>query len=93
MTELNPVIEKKDWTDKMWKVYEWLVEWINDDEKIVATIVGGGSYDYGMGIEEVDRKLYASDTDYREYIDSQRDNWVEDAALPGSGWWLVGSMI
>lgn len=86
-------INKQGWTKNQKKVFNWLVEWVNNDEKIVASLVGGGSYEYGTGIEEVDRDMYDSDEDYREYIDSQKPNWIEDAGLPGSGWWLVGSMI
>lgn len=86
-------INKQGWTKNQKKIFNWLVEWVNNDEKIVASLVGGGSYEYGTGIKEVDRDMYDSDEDYREYIDSQKLNWIEDADLPGSGWWLVGSMI
>lgn len=84
-------IKKTNWTQKEKQVFDWLVEWVNGDKKVVATIVSGHSYEYGAGVEEVDRNLYNSDPDYRDYIDSQRENWVEDVDLPGSGWWLVGS--
>lgn len=84
-------IVKANWTQKEKRVFDWLVEWVNDDENVIATIVNGHSYEYGTGVEEVDRTLYGSDPDYRDYIDSQRENWLEDVGLPGSGWWLVGS--
>lgn len=84
-------IDKTNWTQKEKQVFDWLVEWVNGDENVVAAIVGGHSYEYGVGVEEVDREEYDADPDYREYIDSQRENWVDDVSLPGSGWWLVGS--
>ena len=93
MTKLIPAIEKKDWTDKMWKVYDWILEWDYCDEEMAAYIIGGDSYEYGNGIEEVDHDEYDSDEDYREYVDSQRYNWLQDLDLPGSHWWLFGGMI
>lgn len=93
MSKLIPAIEKKDWTSKMRKVYDWILEWDYCDEEMAAYTVGGGSYEYGNGIEEVDPDEYDSDEDYREYVDSQRDNWLQDLDLPGSHWWLFGGMI
>ena len=93
MTKLIPAIEKKDWTDKMWKVYDWILEWDYCDEEMTAYIVGGDSYENGNGIEEVDPDEYDSNEYYREYVDSQRANWLQDLDLPGSHWWLFGGMI
>lgn len=84
-------INMNEWNDTQKKVYDWLTYWDYCDEKTASLVVGGGSYEYGTGLEEVDRSLYESDHDYRSYIDSQSENWIEDAGLPGSGWFLIGS--
>lgn len=73
------------------QVYQFLVEWYcseNDAKKLV-----NGSYEYSRGIEEVDTREYNKGEEYHEYINSQKENWIQDVELPGSGWWLVGGLI
>lgn len=74
------------------KVYQFLVDWDYCDEATAKKLVNG-FYEYGCGVEEVDTNRYSKDEDYRSYIDSQRENLINDVSLPGSGYWLVGGMI
>lgn len=88
---MSKKVDMTKWNDTQKRVYDWLIYWDYCDEKTASLIVGGGSYEYGLGIEEVNRKDYDNDPDYKEYIDSQEENWFEDTGLPGSGWFLIGS--
>lgn len=88
-------MESQIWTKTQKALFDWLVQWeVSGDEKLAAKIVNAGSlgYEYGViGCEEVDREQYENDSDYRSFIDSQSENWREDAGLPGSEWWLIGA--
>lgn len=73
------------------RFYDFLVEWYYDEP--TAKKLVNGLYEYGCGIEEVDKKRYDEDNDYREYVYNQRENLITDIDLPGTGYWLVGGMI
>ena len=73
------------------QVYNYLTDWYCDEN--TANKLVNGFYEYGWGIEEVDMEQYNNDKDYKNYIDSQRENLLVDVDLPGSGYWLVGGMI
>lgn len=88
-------MESQIWTKTQKALFDWLVQWeVGGDEKLAAKIVNAGylGYEYGpIGCEEVDREQYEDDSDYRSFIDSQSENWRDDAGLPGSEWWLIGT--
>ena len=74
------------------QLFNFLTDYCTD-EATAQVIISGGSlgYNYGIGgYEEVDRDMYDSDEDYREDIESQESNLIDDAGLPGSkkstGW-------
>lgn len=52
MDKLIPAIEKKNWTDKMWKVYDWIIEWDYCDKEMATYIVGGGSYSMAVELKK-----------------------------------------
>ncbi len=77
------------------QLFNFLTDYCTD-EATAQVIISGGSlgYNYGIGgYEEVDRDMYDSDEDYREDIESQDSNLIDDAGLPGSGMFLIGSKI
>ena len=88
-------MESQIWTKTQKALFDWLVQWeVSGDEELAAKIVNAGYLGYGygaIGCEEVDRERYENDSDYRAFIGSQRENWRDDAGLPGSEWWLIGA--
>lgn len=77
--------------NKKEQVYRYLTDWYCDTNTAKKLI--NGFYEYGCGIEEVNIEKYHKDKDYKNYIDSQKQNLIVDVDLPGSGYWLVGGMI